>query len=75
MPRRAGIHTHLGNKGESLGIKEIGGFWGEIALELRSAGGEKPSCEGWSRLGMKTCAGRVMSTSRGPEEGGVGGVS
>lgn len=31
--------------------------------------------EGRSRLGMRSCAGRVMSTRRGPEEGGVGGLS
>lgn len=31
--------------------------------------------EGWSRLGMRSCAGRIMSTRRGPEEGGVGGLS
>lgn len=51
MPRRAGMHTHLGSEGESLRIKEIGGFFEEIAFELRSVGEEKPSGGSVVRVG------------------------
>lgn len=43
--------------------------WGTGEAKWRLCG------EGWSRLGMRSCAGRIMSTRRGPEEGGVGGLS